>query len=170
MTSQLGSCESYTIEKRCSGRPMKRCWQKPVTAPQAPCIPQLRGSAPCCSLWSLLAPQQGSFPSGKLLCNDLKMGNDCLDNKHYKNQDIQVSLTVAYFFLLFSLMTRLHTRRIQQNSKEWSARIPESSIEPARLRQQQPPHPTLMLDGGMGGEHAAIEGPRMMFCFHFLLD
>lgn len=101
MTSQLGSCESYTIEKRCSGRPMKRCWQKPVTAPQAPCIPQLRGSAPCCSLWSLLAPQQGSFPSGKLLCNDLKMGNDCLDNKHYKNQDIQVSLTVAYFFSSF---------------------------------------------------------------------
>lgn len=129
------------LEKLWSGSPMKHCWQKPVTCTPGPCIPQLRGPAPsCCSLWSLLAPQQGSFLSTRLLSNDLKMRNDCLDNKYYKNQDIQISLTIFFSFLFNDKIAYKEDSAKQQGMERTYSRIINraSSSAPAAATPSNP--------------------------------
>lgn len=99
-----------------------------------------RPAPSCCSLWSLLAPQQGSFLSTRLLSNDLKTRNDCLDSKYYKNQDIQISLTIFSSFLFNDKIAYKEDSAKQQGMERTYSRIINraSSSAPAAATPSNP--------------------------------
>lgn len=141
----------------------------------APFYPWLKEYHPCpCSLH---LPGEGLFPLSDPWHHWVTIKNGKSLVRQWTFQTPNYSDLSHCCFLFYFPLKRLRTRRTQQSIQGWSARIHESSTEPAPLCQQHPPQQILMPDCSLGNntqpQEELVSGVGFVLCwlgYFFLLD